>query len=274
MRPTRIFLLGVLATVGLAAFGAPSASAGMKFANLTGAQEVPGPADPDGSASAFLSLKPATGQVCVAQRHGKIDAPTAMHIHSGAAGVAGPIVVDLTSTLTGSACVTSTTALVREIDRDPQDFYLNIHTTPFPNGAIRGQLDASIVGSGMPTTSGIGHLYGRMTGGQEVPGPGDANGRGGVFIDIHPGAGTACVNERYTEIATPPQLMHIHSGAAGVSGPIVVNLTTALNGGPACVTADPVVLRDIRSNPTQFYCNIHNGPFPNGAIRGQLKGSE
>ena len=209
-----------------------------------------------------------------AVRFSRIDPPTAMHIHSGATGVAGPIVVDLTPTLTGPACVTSTTALVREIDRDPQDFYLNIHTTPFSNGAIRGQLEASIVGSGMPTMSGIGHLFGRMSGGQEVPGPGDANGRGAVFIDIHPGAGTACVNERYAEIATPPQLMHIHSGATGVSGPIVVNLTTALNGGPACVAADPVVLRDIRSHPTLFYCNIHNVPFPNGAIRGQLKASE
>ena len=79
----------------------------MKFANLTGAQEVPGPGDPNGSVAAMLTLRPASGQVCVA-RHSNIDAPIAMHIHRGAAGVAGPILVDLTPTLTGSACVTAT----------------------------------------------------------------------------------------------------------------------------------------------------------------------
>ena len=67
--------------------------------------------------------------------------------------------------------------------------------------------------------------------------------------------------------------MHIHDGAAGVPGPIVVNLTTALNGGPRCVNADPAVLRQVRRNPAEFYCNIHNGAFPNGAIRGQLEPS-
>jgi hypothetical protein len=30
----------------------------------------------------------------------------------------------------------------------------------------------------------------------------------------------------------------------------------------------------IKSNPAGFYCNIHNGAFPNGAIRGQLEASQ
>jgi hypothetical protein len=180
MRLSRLLLPVAVASVWLAAFGAPSASAGMKFANLTGAQEVPGPGDPNGSAAAMLTLRPASGQVCVAQRHSNIDAPIAMHIHRGAAGVAGPILVDLTPTLTGSACVTANMTQVRRIDRNPNGYYLNIHTGTFSNGAIRGQLDSSMVGSSMPTTAGPTRLFGRMDGAQERPGPGDADGRGSV----------------------------------------------------------------------------------------------
>lgn len=273
MRLRRLALSVAVATAALAAFGAASASAGVKFANLTGAQEVPGPGDADGTAAAMINLKPSTGEVCVAQRHAGIATPTLMHIHSGAAGVAGPIVVNLTSTLSGAACVTSTTALVRDIDRNPANYYLNIHNGAFPNGAIRGQLDPSLVGSGMPATSGPSRLFGRMSGTAESPGPGDADGAGAVFVDLKVGAGQACVDERYARIAAPAQLMHIHRGAAGVAGPIVVNLTTALNGGPRCVNADPAILKEVRRTPAGFYCNIHNTPFPNGAIRGQLEPS-
>ncbi len=273
MRLKRLLLMVAVASLGMAAFGAASASAGAKFANLTGAQEVPGPGDADGTASAMINLKPATGEVCVAQRHSGIDAPMLMHIHSGAAGVAGPIVVDLTSTLSGAACVTSTTPVVRDIDRNPANYYLNIHTGAFSNGAIRGQLEPSLVTSAMPTTSGPTRLFGRLSGPAETPGPGDADGAGAVFIDVKPAVGQACVDERYARIAAPAQLMHIHEGAAGVAGPIVVNLTTALNGGPRCVDADPAILKEVRRNPAGFYCNIHNTPFPNGAIRGQLSPS-
>ncbi len=271
MKPSRFVLLVVLASASLVAFGAPSASAGMKFANMTGAQEVPGPGDADGTGVAMINLRVGAGQVCVSQRHNNIAAPNLMHIHSGAAGVMGPIVVNLTPVINGG-CVNSTTPQVRAIDRNPADFYMNLHNGPFPNGAIRGQLDASLVSSAMPATFGPTHLFGRMSGAQETPDPGDPNGRGSVFIDVKPGLGQACVDERYAGIE-PATLMHIHSGAAGVPGPIVVNLTTALNGGARCVNADPVVLRQVRNNPAAFYCNIHNGPFPNGAIRGQLEPS-
>jgi hypothetical protein len=124
----------------------------------------------------------------------------------------------------------------------------------------------------MPFTAGPSNLFGRMSGAQEAPGPGDADARGSVFIDVRVAAGRACVDERYAGIA-PADLMHIHDGDVGVGGPIVVNLTSALNGGPRCVTADQTILRQIRRDPAGFYCNIHNTPFPNGALRGQLETS-
>ena len=75
-----------------------------------------------------------------------LDAPNAAHIHRGLAGVNGPILVTLIAPATGnpgtsSDCIAGVdSALASEIRGNPGRFYINVHTTNFPNGAIRGQL--------------------------------------------------------------------------------------------------------------------------------------
>ena len=72
---------------------------------------------------------------------------TAAHIHRGAAGVNGPIVIGLTTStstfvngrLQGTFPPIDA-ALVNEIKANPAGFYVNVHTTAFPGGEIRGQL--------------------------------------------------------------------------------------------------------------------------------------
>jgi hypothetical protein len=113
------------------------------FVNLNGAQQVPDPGDPDGSGAALITLKPGPGQVCVDLRFAKIATPIAMHIHKGGVGTAGPIFIDLSSVLTGTRCVSAPPAKIIAVKNNPTGFYLNIHTDPFPAGAIRGQLKAS-----------------------------------------------------------------------------------------------------------------------------------
>jgi hypothetical protein len=114
---------------------------------LTGAQEVPGPGDPDASGTAAVELNQGQATVCFTVTWANIDGTvTAGHIHRGAAGVAGPIVVPLFSgsfsgTDAASGCVENVdVGLIKEIRQKQSAFYVNVHSSVFPNGAVRGQL--------------------------------------------------------------------------------------------------------------------------------------
>jgi CHRD domain len=113
-------------------------------ATMTGAAEVPGPADPDGTGTATIRLTPGLGRVCFILNVANITLPAAAaHIHIAPPTAPGPIVVPLVAPdATGSSqgCVSTTRALVKSILKHPSDYYVNVHTTDFPAGAIRGQL--------------------------------------------------------------------------------------------------------------------------------------
>ena len=113
--------------------------------------------------------------------------------------------------------------------------------------------------------------FARMTGPQEIPGPGDADATGAGFFDIYmTGTPRVCVAVRFEGTDTPIA-MHIHSGAAGSAGPIVVNLSSFMDGRRGCAAASVELLRDIKRHPANYYCNIHTSAFSGGALRGQLE---
>ena len=121
-----------------------------RLIRLSGANEVP-TADPDGIGWARVSVRPDDGTVCYVIKVKRIDAVTAAHIHVGAAGTNGGVVVDL-AILSADTKVTESstiyhdclegldTALLTAIKADPAGYYLNVHTSVYPDGAIRGQL--------------------------------------------------------------------------------------------------------------------------------------
>ena len=116
---------------------------------LTGAAEAPAPGDTDGNGAAAVSITPDSGEVCVDLRVGNIATATAAHIHRGAAGVAGPVVITLTApNPTSATCVPAGAALAAEIAATPAAFYVNVHNGDFPGGAVRGQLAAPVTASG------------------------------------------------------------------------------------------------------------------------------
>jgi hypothetical protein len=150
MKRSTIVLGVALAALTLAA-AAPVASAsggGGRFvaAGLKGANEVPpvSDGDPDGAGFGLVQLDRSDRKACVEDAaFGGIQAPILFHIHRGAAGVNGPIVIDFTSLLaTGNVgCVdVPDRHLLNDIRKHPDQYYLNVHTPEFPGGAIRGQL--------------------------------------------------------------------------------------------------------------------------------------
>jgi len=134
----RILTVGIVLGLACGVNAAPS----IFVVPLSGAQEVPGPGDPDGTGTAFLSIDPDTLTIDWNITVDNIDFPlTGAHIHEAPAGVAGPIVVDFSEQLTGANLMDTDLANVLAT---PTNYYVNVHNDPFPAGAIRGQLGAPI----------------------------------------------------------------------------------------------------------------------------------
>jgi hypothetical protein len=133
-------------------------------ASLSGANEKPNVADPDGSGFALVIIDPEAGTVRYALFAKDILTPTAAHIHRGTSDVAGPVVVGFTEPFSNgmsTGIVTTTnTALLNEIVSNPGGFYVNIHNSEFPNGAIRGQL----VAAASDATDAVFPIVGRVQG--------------------------------------------------------------------------------------------------------------
>jgi hypothetical protein len=141
----RTWLIPVAAAVlALTLIAPPAAAAGRTLTTtMSGAEEVPGPGDSDGTGFAILVLNPGTEEICFELTVSNISPAVASHIHIGRAGQAGPVVVTLSPPPTGgdsSGCVEADRDLIRAIIQHPSLFYVNVHTADFPNGAVRGQL--------------------------------------------------------------------------------------------------------------------------------------
>jgi hypothetical protein len=135
-------VVAALATVSLVP-PATAVGTGRPLAtSLTGADEVPGPGDPDGTGSFVARVNPGTGQLCYVVTVAGVDDVVAAHVHRAPVGVAGPVVVPLEAPTDGSseACATIDRGLAVELAAHPAEFYVNVHSVTHPAGAVRGQL--------------------------------------------------------------------------------------------------------------------------------------
>lgn len=150
MRRRLAGICAVIATFIVVATGGTALAQSGLTATLTGAAEVGG-GDTDGTGSATVTLNSDT-ELSYTISVSAITLPAAAgHIHKGAAGVNGPVVIPFSAPpdAAGNAAGTATAdaALIADIRANPQNYYVNIHTTDYPDGAVRGQLSA-----GAPTT--------------------------------------------------------------------------------------------------------------------------
>jgi hypothetical protein len=145
LRQSAVVALTLASILLIAASAASSVSAGGRplSTTLTGAAEVPGPGDPDGSGTAFLTLNHGQGRICFELSVANIAPATAAHIHVAPAGDAGPVVVPLTPPTGGSSsgCIENVDRdLIKAILHDPDLYYVNVHNAAYRAGAVRGQL--------------------------------------------------------------------------------------------------------------------------------------
>jgi CHRD domain len=118
------------------------------FATLLGRNEIgtdgkrrAGDLDGQGGATVVTT----DTQLCFAVAVRGIATPSAMHVHRGRPNENGGIEVSLVSPTSGDpgtsgGCVKVANTLLQEITKHPIRFYVNIHTSDFENGALRGQL--------------------------------------------------------------------------------------------------------------------------------------
>jgi hypothetical protein len=267
----RLVALLLFAVAAAAAFGLVTASAHTQKqaaklrvfrVALAGENETPA-GDPVATGSATIRARAGQAKVCYTLVARDLSSRVvAAHIHRGAAGVAGPVLIPLkTPNASGksSGCAKASKSLVRAILRRPSSYYVNVHTREFPGGAVRAQL------AGKRTVLGtVLHL--------DLQGTSEPNATGTAVLRIRKAAGLVCYRLHAANVTLPTVAAHIHKGAAGTNGPVVVPFTApgADGNSSGCATAAATLVDDILANRSGYYVNVHTKEHPAGAIRAQL----
>jgi hypothetical protein len=222
---------------------------------LNGAQETPpNSSTATGIGVAFLH-EPSNRVVYTVSTTGLVNV-TAAHIHVGAVNVAGPVLVPLNGSAGQYCGVSDRLTAANVATLRTSGMYCNVHTATFPNGEIRGQINP-----------GVDDLGGSMDGTQETPAT-TSTAVGHATVQLQPD-GTLQYTVNVTGLTGPPFAAHLHMGAVGIAGPIVV----ILSGGPSVYSGTSPVLTSSQINDLRnslWYANVHTAAFPNGEIRGQL----
>jgi uncharacterized protein (TIGR03437 family) len=288
-------------------------------AALSPANEVPAITGYDASGTCVLYahvMRNAQGQIVSGSvdfvvMHTFPDLPmvVGLHVHTGGPTVNGPVSIN-SGIGSGANAVTVATSrgvierqgqvaaadmngitALRGLFENPQGYYCNLHTPAYPGGIIRGQMhraERSV-------------FMGRMSPRNEVPAITDFNASGvGTVESIRAydqngryvgGIATFSVDYTVPETTTFTGL-HIHTGAAGVNGPVRIN--TGLGAGAASVESaaggsgnitrrvevplTPIenfsAFETLFDAPETTYINLHSSRYPGGVIRAQLSRTE
>ncbi len=238
----------------------------VRSTTLTGSLENP-PVTTTATGRGAVVVNPTTREITGGVSFSGVT-PTAggHHIHQAPAGSPtqnGPVIIPLVLAPSGGVATIPAGTLLTPAQYAALlagELYFNIHSAANPGGEIRGQI--TVVG-------GVAAGLATLNGANEVPPNGSvATGRGTLVFD----STTRNIIVAYaTHNVAAPTVAHIHTGAAGVSGP--ANVVTLSSGTNISLAPNPSTLSvqnltDINAGNTYF--NIHSTPFPGGEIRGQI----
>jgi hypothetical protein len=238
----------------------PDFSADFKvIAALNGANEVPAnPSTGIGFATVSFtdSFKTANIQVLL----NNLTAPiTAAHIHLGKAGTNGSVVFNLGDKLLNNKINKSFAITKAQLkNMIDGDYYVNVHSSAYTGGEIRGQLQVDAPESFMVVASGA----------NEVP-ANESPAKALAAINYYKVSNKIEIKVLATDLSGPITGIHFHKGAVGANGGVVQNLITYLSGKSANGRFDAgTYVEDLRNGG--LYLNIHTAMFSGGEIRGQI----
>ncbi len=250
-------LVAALAACGGGDDGRPGSDTATEtfLVTLTGEQEAPKAIATAANARATLALDRATRTIS-----GSITVdglvPTLAHIHTGEAGIAGPVTFPMT--ISGNVATLASTQLTAAqlSTLDAGGFYFNVHSAAHPGGEIRGQIGREV-------------FVAHMTGSQETtPVESAAVGDGRLVLD--PATGAVSGGIELSSIKATAA--HVHTATFGADGAILITLENRNGGGRFTVPAGTVLKADeiARLRAGGMYFNAHSAANPNGEIRGQI----
>ncbi len=204
---------------------------------------------------------------------GEIDA---MHIHLGMAGINGPAILPLSATISADgksaqlATIDNTYPLTAtQLDTlNDRGLYINVHTSLFPAGEVRGQI--------LPDADA--YYYANLLGSNTT----DSyltDAAGALSIEVRDG--TMTITGTYQNLDSPYDFdalggSHLKLGLPGKDGPTLFTLVPiemdSLNGiyqaqsNTYDLTATDLTILEGRN----MYADIHTDDRPNGAIRGMV----
>jgi hypothetical protein len=193
------------------------------------------------------------------------DALSAAHIHVGDPITNGGVILNFAPVFSGSSATGTIpnvrSSFVDSLKNDVNELYFNVHSTQVPGGLVRAQLNttvdmaADVVLSGANevgpvTTTAVGLALLRLTTDKKL------------YYKV------AVTN---LEAGDALQLSHIHKAAAGVNGPVIVDLyANAAEFGVGKMTLlTDALFASVKADPT--YVNVHSANHPGGVVRGQIR---
>jgi hypothetical protein len=236
----------------------------MLNARLQGSQEMP-PNPSVATGDANILLERSTNKVFLTGKFSNLTTNISnAHIHVGRTSVNGGVIVGLTFTTgvtSGTLHGTGTFTDAQEDSLVNARTYVNVHSTTYPGGELRGQVT---------TYSQQQFFGGRLSGANEVP-ANASTAKGTVIVRFNTETNQLELNGNYEGLSAAITASHIHNAAAGSNGPVIVSLTNSAGTfGDLNATATLTDLQETALLSGNMYVNVHNSSFPGGEIRTQL----